>query len=57
MKVGDLLRRRSTGQLCLLAELAEQKYGGRWIKVFIDGLSPKWSYTSDYEVVKCKSVI
>jgi len=55
VKVGDLLRKRSTGQLCLLAELPEQKFAGRWIKVFIEGECTKWTPASRYEKVQKSS--
>jgi len=51
MKVGDLLRKRSTGKLCLLAKLSEQKYGGAWIKVFIEGVCSRWTPAKDFEVI------
>jgi len=51
VKVGDLLRKRSTGKLCVYAEEVEEKYGNGWIKVLIDGKLSKWVPTQDYEVV------
>jgi len=51
VQVGDLLRKKGTGQLCLFAEHAERKYGSGWIKVFINGALSKWVYRHHYEVI------
>ena len=52
MKVGDLLRKRSTGQVCVLVDFAPAQFGEAWLKVMIDGeIRKKWSAAGDYEKV------
>ena len=52
MKVGDLAKKKSTGQACLIVEHAPAKYGNAWIKVIIDGRYSKWVNAYNYEVLK-----
>ena len=53
MKVGDLLRKRSTGQVCVLVEYASTRYGEAWLKVMIDGeIHKKWVSSSSYEAIE-----
>tara|TARA_R100000008_G_scaffold84883_1_gene73396 strand:- start:86 stop:256 length:171 start_codon:yes stop_codon:yes gene_type:complete len=53
MKVGDLLSKRSTGDVCILVEFALPKFGTEWIKVMRDGeIYKKWVLASKYEVIE-----
>jgi len=51
MKVGDLLKKKSTGQLCLLVEISEVNFGDIWIRVIIEGMRSDWISAQGYEVV------
>jgi len=53
MKVGDLLRKRSTGQVCVLVDFAPAQFGEAWLKVMIDGeIHKKWVSSSSYEAME-----
>jgi len=52
-KVGDLLRKRSTGQVCVLVDFAPAQFGEAWLKVMIDGeIYKKWVSSSSYEAME-----
>jgi hypothetical protein len=52
-KVGDLLRKRSTGQVCVLVDFAPDRFGEAWLKVMVDGeIYKKWVRSSSYEAME-----
>jgi hypothetical protein len=52
VQVGDLVKKRSTGQLCLVADHAPAKFGNAWMKVFLNGKCSKWVNAYNYEALK-----